>query len=68
MKAYGHKMRGPMDCCPGHTTWVVQSKHNLHGARADRDASRRAYKKAERRRARAQIAAEVQSLAAEVQS
>lgn len=54
MKAYGHKKRAPMDCCPGHTKHACQSKHNPHGPRFDRDASRRHAKKAERRRAKEQ--------------
>jgi len=55
MKAYGHNQKAPMDCCPGHSDWAVQSKHNKHGPRFNRDASRRPYKKAERRRARRTI-------------
>jgi hypothetical protein len=57
MKAYGHKMRAPVDCCPGPTRWAVQSKHASRGARFDRDASRRAPKKAARRAARREIIA-----------
>jgi len=56
MKSYGHNSNAPVDCCPGHTKWACQSKHNGSGPRFNRAASRRPWKKAERRRVKQEIA------------
>jgi hypothetical protein len=60
MKAYGLASQAPMDCCPGHSTWAVQSKYTGgHGPRFDRDASRRPFKKRARAMGRAEMAADL---------
>jgi hypothetical protein len=56
MKAYGHPMRSPIHCCPGHSVFAVQSKYAPHGPRFDRDASRRPWKKSERQLAKREVA------------
>lgn len=55
MKAYGHKKTAPVDCCPGHSHWIVQSKHGTR-TRTPRAVSRRPFKKAARQHAKRELA------------
>ncbi len=49
MKAYGHLVQHPVECCPGHSDWAVQTKHNHDGPNFDRARSRRPNKRRARR-------------------
>lgn len=61
MRAYGLTSQAPVVCCPGHTTWIVQSKY---GGRPNggRDATRRPFKKRERRAGSSEISGALEDM------